>query len=277
MNRSLLSHAKVNRFRFTLIELLVVIAIIAILAAILLPALNKARQQGHKASCLNNLKQNFTGWAAYADSNDDVPIPHYVPAGIYNISYSSGVNWSEYVSRYNVFGNTQEIPKLYNNSVTGWVSETMICPAAAANNAASVNYHHFPIKRSYSYNCYINIYNKMVATSDKNRKRNLGKLSEMTEPSLSMVMLDDWRYSKFGSPSPSSYRDCHAIKGVTATIFPPFGQYGTHGRQANVLFGDGHVETTASFTLRKSDGDYGNSFALWYPDKERVKVSFDDL
>ena len=60
-----------RRRGFTLIELLVVIAIIAILLAILMPALNRVREQGKRAVCLGNLKQLQLTWGMYADENDD--------------------------------------------------------------------------------------------------------------------------------------------------------------------------------------------------------------
>ena len=55
---------------FTLIELLVVIAIIAVLMAILMPSLNRAREQGKRTVCLGNLKQLTLGWIMYADDNE---------------------------------------------------------------------------------------------------------------------------------------------------------------------------------------------------------------
>jgi prepilin-type N-terminal cleavage/methylation domain-containing protein len=72
---------------FTLVELLVVIAIIALLMAVLLPALNKAREQGKRAVCLSQIKQLGVAWYLYCDDNKEK-----IPVGDVRYSWDPGFN-----------------------------------------------------------------------------------------------------------------------------------------------------------------------------------------
>lgn len=89
---------------FTLIELLVVIAIIAILAAMLLPALNRAKSKAEAIACINNLKQLQLGWQLYAGDFNDVMLPN-APIGITpdkTWAPGSAENWGAYDANTNV-------------------------------------------------------------------------------------------------------------------------------------------------------------------------------
>jgi prepilin-type N-terminal cleavage/methylation domain-containing protein/prepilin-type processing-associated H-X9-DG protein len=86
------SSMKARRHAFTLIELLVVIAIIAILAAMLLPALSRAKGTARKAQCINNFKQLQICYRMYVDDFND-----YLPLN--NIGSGAGVSsWIAYVT-----------------------------------------------------------------------------------------------------------------------------------------------------------------------------------
>ena len=108
---------------FTLIELLVVIAIIAILAAMLLPALNQAKAKALQISCTGNMKQIGLGARMYADDNDGILVPlRQTPAGQPN---DDAHRWSwralifPYVNSTKIFACPSQPSYPYDNSKAG--------------------------------------------------------------------------------------------------------------------------------------------------------------
>src|ERR1039457_6409915 len=81
---------------FTLIELLVVIAIIAILAAMLLPALAAAKQKAFRIQCTSQMKQIGLGFTLFLGEHDD----KYPPAAYSTGAYQYQLSWDDYLNRY---------------------------------------------------------------------------------------------------------------------------------------------------------------------------------
>ena len=125
---------------FTLIELLVVIAIIAILAAMLLPALNRARETARKITCLSQLKTMASATQLYADSNQE----HITPGHRYNSWKAADFWWSILIMTIN----PQAPAKNMNAVMTGYY-KNFVCPTEKIPTGASPNfrYSHYSINK----------------------------------------------------------------------------------------------------------------------------------
>lgn len=219
--------------KFTLIELLIVIAIIAILAAMLLPALNKSRAKAKSVSCLNNHKQIMAAEIAYMQDNTD-----YITPLNQGISYADRVNkgWWQNLLATNYLPVSTWIDENYGKAAGG----TFTCPAA----------HNYPVGPGIG----------LHANGSAHKVAYYGfsvKSSRLKRPSEAILIGDATQYKADGSKEPANAFGCWCWNDKWLSPSDNnFNMLPRHDNQSNAGFFDGHAESLTYYDLIDGKRDF---------------------